>query len=192
MSEPRDWGGNISRLGPTETEKFRDHLLRLDLETRRLRFGSPVSDDFIRTYAARVHELGSVVLGYIEDGEIRGAAELRKLGDTWGHEAEAAFSIEPAFQNSGLGTRMLGRLLEAARYRGVHHLYMCCLSENRRMQRVATKYDAELKFERSEVIGDIVPMPPSYRTLVAEAAETYRGFVLAMLDLQRRMLRPLP
>ena len=35
------------------------------------------------------------------DGEVRGAAELRRLGDTWGEEAEAAFSVERRLSGPG-------------------------------------------------------------------------------------------
>src|SRR5438128_1494072 len=44
MNERQFSGGNIRKLWPTETEKFRDHLLRLDKMSRRLRFAHGVSD----------------------------------------------------------------------------------------------------------------------------------------------------
>ena len=92
MSKDRTADGTIRKLFANEADKFRDHLLRLDKESRRLRFAHGVSDAFIEDYASRMSEMGSIVYGYIVDGEVRAAAELRKLSDTWGHEAEAAFS----------------------------------------------------------------------------------------------------
>src|SRR5690349_23156148 len=88
--------GTIRRLWPTETDKFRDHLLRLGKESRRMRFAHSVSDAFIEEYARRLGQYGSLVYGYLIDGRVRGAAELRRLGDTWGDEAEVAFSVEEA------------------------------------------------------------------------------------------------
>ena len=117
MSEHRVWGGSIRKLWPSEIEKFRDHLLRLDKDSRRLRFAHGVSDTFIEDYASRMCDMGSIVYGYIEDGEVRACAELRKLGDVWGEEAEAAFSVERAFQDKGLGTELMGRVIRAARNR---------------------------------------------------------------------------
>ncbi len=84
MSEHRILGGSIRKLWPTESDRFRDHLLRLDKDARRLRFAHGVSDSFIADYAKRMTEMGSIVFGYFVDGEMHGAAELRKLGDTWG------------------------------------------------------------------------------------------------------------
>src|SRR5436190_20812380 len=91
--------GTIRKLWPTETDKFRDHLLRLDKESRRMRFAHSVSDSFIEDYASRMAEFGSVVYGYVADQRVRAAAELRRLGDAWGAEAEAAFSVEKVYQD---------------------------------------------------------------------------------------------
>ena len=68
--------GTVRKLWPTETEKFRDHLLRLDKDSRRMRFAHSVSDSFIDDYAGRMAEFGSVVYGYVAEGRVRAAAEL--------------------------------------------------------------------------------------------------------------------
>lgn len=187
MSDQRNWGGTIRKLWPTETDKFRDHLLRLDKETRRMRFAHGVSDAFIEDYASHMTDMGSIVFGYFIDGEMRAAAELRKLGDTWGQEAEAAFSVERAFQEKGVGTELMGRVIRSARNRGVHQLYMSCLAENGKMQAVARKHDAALHFEYGEVVGEIVPSTPDYFSVLAEAVDDRVGYMLAVLDLQARI-----
>lgn len=189
MSEHRNWGGSIRKLWPTESEKFRDHLLRLDQDSRRMRFAHGVSDTFIEDYAARLTDMGSVVYGYFVDGELRAVAELRKLGDTWGREAEAAFSVESGWQDRGLGSELMGRVIRAARNRGVMHLYMSCLAENRKMQAIARKHSADLRFEYGEVVGDIVPQEPNYFSLLGEAVEDRVGYMLAVLDLQARLVK---
>ena len=189
MSDQRIWGGSSRKLWSTETDKFRDHLLRLDSQSRRMRFAHGVSDAFVVDYAARMSELGTIVYAYIHDGEVRAAAELRKLADTWGQDAEAAFSVEPAYQDQGLGTELMGRVIRAARNRGVKSLYMSCLAENKKMQAIARKHDAELRFEYGEVIGEIVPDGPSYFSVWAEAVEDRVGFMMAVLDLQRRSVK---
>ena len=179
--------GTIRKLWLTETGPFRDHLLRLDKESRRLRFAHGVSDSFIEDYASRMNDMGSIVFGYVVDNEVRGAAELRKLGDTWGREAEAAFSVEPAFQEKGLGSLLMGRVIQAARNRGLQLLYMSCLAENAKMQSIAKKHEALLKFEYGEVIGEIVPDTPNYFSIIAEAMEDRVGYLMAVLDLQARL-----
>lgn len=189
MSEHRIWGGNSRKLWSSESDKFRDHLLRLDKETRRMRFAHAVSDSFIEDYAARMSDFGSIVYGHIIDGEVRAVAELRKLGDTWGQDAEAAFSVEKDYQEMGIGSELMGRVIRAARNRGVKHLYMSCLAENKKMQAIARKHDAELRFEYGEVIGEIVPEEPSYFSMLAEAVDDRVGFMMAVLNLQQRSVK---
>src|SRR5262245_30028408 len=189
MSERKVDEGIIRRLWPTETDRFRDHLLRLDRESRRLRFAHSVSDAFIEDYAGCMNDFGSLVYGHIVDGKVRGAAELRRLGDTWGEEAEAAFSVEKAYQDQGVGTELMGRVVLAARNRSIRRLYMSCLAENARMQAIARKHEAALRFEYGEVIGEILPEHPNYFSLMAEVADDRVGFMIAVLDLQSRLMR---
>ena len=189
MSDHKAEEGTIRRLWPTETDKFRDHLLRLDKDSRRLRFAHAVSDAFIEDYASRMTEYGSLVYGHVVDGKVRGAAELRRLGDAWGEEAEAAFSVEKAYQDHGVGSDLMGRVVRAARNRRIRRLYMSCLAENAKMQVIAKKHEAVLRFEYGEVIGEILPETPDYFSMVAEAAEDRVGFMIAVLDLQSRMVR---
>ncbi|MFA9442075.1 MAG: N-acetyltransferase family protein [Hyphomicrobium sp.] len=189
MSERQFSGGNIRKLWPTETNKFRDHLLRLDKENRRMRFAHGVSDAFVEDYAARMSEIGALVYGYFVDGEVRAAAELKKLGIAWGREGEAAFSVEQPWQEQGIGTELMGRVIRAARNRGVQHLCVSCLAENAKMRTIASKHEAELRFEYGEVIGEIIPEGPNYFSLLAEAVDDRFGYMMAVLDLQNRVVK---
>ena len=87
-------GGSIRKLWIGESSKYREHLLRLDPESRRNRFGGAVSDEFIERFVQLTLGLDAVIHGFFVDGILRGAAELRPLGAGFANEAEAAFSIE--------------------------------------------------------------------------------------------------
>jgi len=187
MSHQDSLPGTIRKLLPGETTAFRDHLLRLDKDSRRMRFAHSVSDAFIEDYAVRMNDMGSIVYAYAENAEVRAVAELRKLGDRWGNEAEAAFSVETAYQDHGLGTELMGRVIRSARNRGIHRLYMSCLAENAKMQSIARKHEADLKFEYGEVIGEILPETPNYFSILAEAVEDRVGYMMAVFDLQKRL-----
>ena len=125
--------GTTRKLYATEYYMYRDHLLRLDDESRRMRFGMNVDDAFITGYTNRLHDMKSIVYAYIIGGEVRAAAELRPLGFQMQGEAEAAFSVEKDWQDSGIGTELLGRVVRAARNRSISRVYMNCLGESGRM-----------------------------------------------------------
>jgi GNAT superfamily N-acetyltransferase len=189
MKEILPEGGVVRKLWIGETAKYRDHLLRLDPHSRRNRFSGGVSDHFIRNYAHLIPGLDTVVHGFFVGGTMRGAAELRPLGARFRREAEAAFSVEKPWQSHGVGSALLRRTLLAARNRGFRLLHMACLAENRRMQQLARKFDAELSFDFETVVGEVESSRPTPLSLMREVMSDSHGFATAMLDLQSRMLR---
>jgi RimJ/RimL family protein N-acetyltransferase len=189
MSDEIILGGTVRKLWPTETNKFRDHLLRLDKASRRNRFAHAVSDGFIAEYAERMTANGAIVYGYFDGEDVRAVAELRKIGDTWGQQAEAAFSVETEYQHKGIATDLLGRVIRSARNRGVGHLIMSCLADNAKMQAVARHHDADLRFEAGEVIAEIIPNGPSPFSVFAEAVEDRMGYLLGVFDLKTKTAR---
>src|ERR1700758_4321833 len=88
--------GVVRKLWNADAEAYADHLLRLDPASRRNRFGGAVADQFIRRHADRAFDPTNVLYGFISDGVLRGAAELRPFGVG---QAEAAFSIEKLWQS---------------------------------------------------------------------------------------------
>jgi hypothetical protein len=84
---------------------------------------------------------------------------------------------------------LLRRTLLAARNRGFRHLHMACLADNRRMQQLARKFDAELSFDFESVVGEVESSRPTPLSLIREMMSDGHGFATAMLDLQSRMLR---
>jgi GNAT superfamily N-acetyltransferase len=189
MKEVLPEGGIVRKVWVGEAPKYRDHLLRLDPQSRHSRFSGGVSDDFIRNYVDLATGLDMVVHGFFIVGTLRGAAELRALGTGFPREAEAAISVEKAWQSHGVGSALLRRTLLAARNRGFRLLHMACLADNRRMQQLARKFDAELSFDFESVIGEVESSRPTPLSLMREVMSDSHGFATAMLDLQSRMLR---
>src|SRR5437868_11086962 len=181
-------GGTVRKLWIGESEFYRDHLLRLDPESRRNRFGGAISDEFIRTYAEPSRLTDAVIHGFFVDGVLRGAAELRPLGAR--NEAEAAFSIERPWQSHGVGTALLERTLLAARNRQIKLLHMTCLANNQRMVDLAKKFDAELAFDFGSVVGEIEAAHPTPMSVWRELVADTHGFATALLDVQTKMIRP--
>jgi GNAT superfamily N-acetyltransferase len=189
MNEPLA-DGVIRKMWIDRAGAYRDHLLRLDADSRRNRFGGAVSDEFIINYIELSLGLDVVIHGFFVDGALRGVAELRPLGRGFADEAEAAFSIETPWQSHGVGTALLERTLLAARNRGIKLMHMACLVNNRRMIDLAKKFEAELKFDFGSVIGEVEAAHPTPMSVLREFVADTHGFATAMLDVQAKMLRP--
>jgi GNAT superfamily N-acetyltransferase len=127
-----------------------------------------------------------VIYGFLADGILRGAAELRPFG---AGQAEAAFSIEKPWQSHGVGTELLERVLLAARNRGVKLLHVTCLSENQRMQQLARKFDAELRRDFDSVVGEVEAPYPTPLSVLREMIADGTGLASALLDAQSRLLK---
>jgi GNAT superfamily N-acetyltransferase len=187
MYEPLPDGGLVRKLWIGETAAYRDHLLRLDKESRHRRFFGAVSDDVIARHAATADDLGTVVHGFFVEGVLRGAAELRHINGMFSREAEVAFSIEQPWQSHGVGTALLERTLLTARNRGITSLRMDCLADNRRMQQLARKFEADLKFDFGSVVGEVDPSRFTPLSVMRELMDDVHGVATVMLDAQARM-----
>lgn len=190
MTEPLPDGGAIRKLWMGETDAYRDHLLRLDRESRYRRFSGAVSDEVVARHAASAKSHGVVLHGFFIDGTLRGAAELRRSGPVFAHRAEAAFSIEHDWQSLGVGTELLRRTLLSARNRGIKLLRMDCLAENKRMQQLARKFDAELKFEFGSVTGRVDPPRSTPLSLLREVMADSHGLAATIIEAQSRLFKP--
>lgn len=158
----------IRRLWKTDKSQILRHFRRLDPATRRLRFGVSVSRQFLQGYVEDILSIDSIVYGAFVDGSLRGVGELRVLLGRWPPRAEVALSVEAAFQEEGIGDALFARLVASAQNRGVRTLYMMCLRENIRMQHLARKHEAYLKYEIGEVEATLDPPWPTPLSVVEE------------------------
>jgi GNAT superfamily N-acetyltransferase len=157
------------KLGSTNRKVVETHLLRLDATARRTRFGGTFSDRSISQHCERIDWPLTIALGCFIDGQLRGMAELKTETGVTASIAELAITVEPAFQNQGIGTKLLRKLLTIARNRFIRRVNMICMVENRKMQHVADKLEADLTFSEGEVEGRIWPSMPTVFSLVEEA-----------------------
>jgi GNAT superfamily N-acetyltransferase len=189
MDEALTYGGSIRKLWVGEAELYRGHLLRLDAESRRNRFGGAVSDDFIRGYCESGALRGAIIYGFFVDGVLRGGAELRLLEPAG--DAEVALSIERIWQSQGVGAALLEHLLLAARNRRINRLHMLCLAENRRMQQLARKFGAELSFQSGSATGEVEAPRPTPLSIMRELVADSTDVASALLDVPSQLAKRL-
>ena len=190
MYEPIADGGLIRKLWIGEAYRYRDHLFRLDANSRRTRFGGAVSDAYIRQHVETSTWLLAVLQGFFVEGVLRGAAELRLIDERSSAAAEVAFSVEEKWQGHGVGSVLLQRTLLAARNRGIKFLHMACLPNNKRMQQLARKFDVELSFDVGGIVGEVATSRPTPLSLLRELVNEGHSIGAAFLDAESWLLKP--
>lgn len=162
----------IRSLPAGRWHRYRDHLLRLDANDRRLRFGLTRDDHAIARFAAGLDAGRNRVLVFCDETlAVRGAV-LISLLDAGG--AELAFSIERGWRRQGLGRDLAGRALLWLQNRGIATARVFCAAENLAMRRLARCAGLTLTLQDSECEGAIALPPPSRWSLLREAfAEQY-------------------
>src|SRR6201987_2813146 len=153
LTRPR---GTVRTLSQQEElPLLRDHLLRLDRTSRHDRFHGFMDDSFIERYAEKCADDGTVVIAYIEDGVVRGAAELHPPDQSPDSLPEIAFSVEACVRRQGVGSILFRKLIAEARSKGYQSLRITTGAQNDAMRALASKFGAHLVFRHGESTGSI-------------------------------------
>ena len=172
----------IRRIWPAEVPLYREHLKRLDPDSRHSRFSGVVSDAFIDRYTETAYRPDALIFGAFDDGKIVAAGELKILLESWPTAAEAAFSVEKAYQDHGIGDALFHRLLIVAQNRNINTITIICLRENDRMRHLAQKHSAKLNFADGEVSGQLAPAWSTPSTYLEEAIGEANGLMKQFLN----------
>jgi GNAT superfamily N-acetyltransferase len=173
--------GHVRRIWPGDAASYCAHLIRLDGESRNMRFAGAISDESICDYAGLIADPCRVLHGFFDGNELRGASELvpPRHGE---YTAEAAFSVEKGYRRRGVGQELMARSIRAARTRDIRQVMMRCLATNHAMQTLARKFGAELIFGNGDVLALIDPPPATRATFADEAIDGLRDLALAWCE----------
>jgi hypothetical protein len=169
-----------------ELPLLRDHLLRLDPESRYDRFHGFMDDGFIERYAAKCASDGTVIIAYLEDGVVRGAAELHPPDRSPDSLPEIAFSVEAGLRRHGVGSILFQTLIAQAHAKGYRSLRITTGAQNDAMRALARKFGAHLKFRDGESTGSI---DLGQQTLPEPAIATPFDAARAMVNFNRAYWR---
>ncbi|MBD3665966.1 GNAT family N-acetyltransferase [Sulfitobacter aestuariivivens] len=174
---PQKMRPEIRRLWKADEDMLVAYFLKLDSDTRRLRFCASVSDTRVEAYARNLINSDALVFGAFPDGKLRGVAELCILPDSLPRRAEVALLVEPDWQDYGLGDALLHRVVAAAQNRLVHTLEMSWLPENKRMQALAEKNHAIMGFDPDDVEATLDPPSPTPLSIIEEVVADSRSYL---------------
>ena len=187
---PRPGFGYVRTLSQQEElPLLRDHLLRLDPQSRHDRFNGYLDDSFIERYARKCADDGTVIVAYMESGIVRGAAELHPPEHSDDGLPEIAFSVERCVRRQGVGSLLFRRLISEARWRGYRRLRVTTGSGNEAMRALAKKFGAHLEFRYGESSGTIEIGPSPEGDLARLAIDAPLNAARAMMNLNRACWR---
>jgi GNAT superfamily N-acetyltransferase len=138
-----------------ELPLLKDHLMRLDSESRRDRFNGYADEGFIDRYAKKCGGDGTIIIAYFEDGEVHAAAELHQPDLSTDSLPEIAFSVEAHLRRKGVGSLLFKQLIAVAKSLGYESLRITTGSQNQAMRALANKFGAHLTFRSGESTGTI-------------------------------------
>ena len=132
---------HIRELSRLDRDALERHLLLLEREDRRLRFGASLNDAALRNYVAGIDFERDALFGVFDDDlHLVGAAHLAR-GDA---HAELGLSVLAGHRSRGVGGALLARAHLRARNWGVRALFVHCLTENAAMMRLARRHGMQI------------------------------------------------
>jgi RimJ/RimL family protein N-acetyltransferase len=172
-------------LLPGEFGMYREHLLRLSPEDRRLRFQHPISDEAIGRFVGSLAPSQNRILAVLDSNDRVIAVVQIAIGRN--ATAELAFSVDAAWRNRGLAGNLLASALIWAKAQGIRRVCMSCLARNRSMLRLAMKVGMTVVQEAgvSDCVLDLAPSRPLLRAAGRATSPLY------WRAMRRRLLRPL-
>jgi len=154
-------------------QEILDHLLQLNDEDRRLRFGTQTPDEVIRHYVEHLNFNRDAIFGVFDlNLKLVGMAHLAYLPALKGKARAAEFgvSVLPEGRSQGLGTALFQRSAVHSRNTSIETLYVHCLANNKAMMHLAQKAGMTIEFAYGDADACLKLPPASTATIVEEVA----------------------
>jgi GNAT superfamily N-acetyltransferase len=172
-----------------EYDRYRNHLLLLDAESRYLRFGHHIPNEAINTLCDTFEgNFQRHRVFVIEDDnlDVVGAGHIGLEG----RSVELAFSVLKSHQGRGMGSSLMSRVVEWCQNRGIKAGCMVCLKHNAAIKKLAAKHGI-LVNDGGETLADIQIPDANAASLIHEAVETNISRLDHLGKLQRRFAKML-
>ncbi len=164
----------VRELHAGHREEILQHLLQLNEEDRRLRFGTQTPDEVIQRYVAHLEFNKDTIFGIFGSNlKLIGMAHLAYLPEIKGQARAAEFgvSVLPEGRSQGLGTALLQRSAVHARNTRIETLFVHCLSSNKAMMHLAQKAGMSIEYAHGDADACLKLPPANSSTIVEEAAD---------------------
>ena len=173
----------VQHLNPRHREDITRHLLRLQDEDRRLRFGRHMRDDMLREYVDGIDFERDRVFG-VQDADLNLIGFAHLALDPATRVAELGVSVDPVARGKGYGFALLERVVLHAANNGYRVLFMYCLAENGIMMHLARKAGLTVVVEAGEADARLTLDRVSAGGVLREAMADQFALVDCMLKQQ--------
>lgn len=171
----------------TVLAEYARHLKNLSEADRYTRFCYNIKDENIDSfilgilYNSEEHHLFSASAGDV----LVGFGHLAREGDNW----ELAVSVEGAYQGQGVADKLMDFMIDWGKTRGVHSVFMHCITQNSKIQHLARKHGLRTVERDGAELTSRVDLPlPTPMDYTAEFLREQRELLEQMTDIQRRLL----
>jgi GNAT superfamily N-acetyltransferase len=163
------------RVLPHEYAKYCQHLKRLDLDSKILRFGCAINDEVIDQLCQTIEKnRDNHVLFCIENDNLEFVAVGHiVVGDTM----ELAFSVLKDYQNQGLGSALMRRCIQWCRTNNILEGEMVCLSTNQAIRHLCNKHGISMVNNAGETMATIHLAPADAGTYISEVINQNLGAI---------------
>lgn len=162
------------------------HLKNLSETDRYTRFCYNIKDEAIDQFILSMlynfedHHLFTATLG----DKILGFGHLAREGDNW----ELAVSVEADHQGQGVADRIMVFMIDWGTTRGVHSVFMHCITQNSKIQHLARKHGLRMVERDGAEVTSRVDLPlPTPMDYTAEYIREQHELYNQIKDLQARL-----
>lgn len=145
----------IQLLPQKDYDHYLEHLIRLNHQSKMDRFGHAASSTWLKNYVLNIPEHDYVLGVRAHDGELIGAVHIAELESSNDQikEAEFGLSVLEDQRNQGVGSLLIESAILFCATMEYRYGWVLIHDDNVPMQRLAMKFQAELKTRMGEVFA---------------------------------------
>ncbi len=177
-------------LIPAELGLYRDHLLRLNAEDRRLRFNISLDDATIAAIVMRISPWDTRIIAQFDCRLAVIAAVQITIVD--GPAAELALAVDKAERKQGLAMALMRRALLWSRNRNIPLASMHFLAENQPVRRIAGRVGMTVRTLQGESEACRNLPRASILSVAAEIGAEHLGLLDYLVKATRYVSPPMP
>jgi len=163
------------------------HLKNLSEVDRYTRFCYNIKDEAIDQFILSIlynqdeHHLFTATV----NDTIVGFGHLARESEDW----ELAVSVDSGYQGQGVANRIMDFMIDWGKTRGVHSVFMHCITQNAKIQHLARKHGLRMVERAGAEVTSRVDLPaPTPMDYTADFMREQRELMDQMHDIQRRLL----